>query len=160
MEKNGEVFCFLKEDLDLLDKKMDYYVEKIKKAKKEMGESCRQSSETFHDNFPYEEASREYHILQKQYDELRFVRNRSRVVTINNDKKISIGKIVILEDLDTGVQVKYRFGSYMNFDDENNFFSISYEAPIAQILLGSKVGDVKKGIISGKVKSYKVIRID
>ena len=51
-----EKYFFLKQDLEALDARIQELRDKLDETLKEGGESTRQSSETWHDNFPFEEA--------------------------------------------------------------------------------------------------------
>lgn len=66
----NEELYFLKEDLEALDVKIGELRSKLEEALKEGEESTRQSSETWHDNFPFEEAQRQFSLLAGQLERL------------------------------------------------------------------------------------------
>ncbi|OHA24282.1 MAG: hypothetical protein A3G52_02045 [Candidatus Taylorbacteria bacterium RIFCSPLOWO2_12_FULL_43_20] len=54
---------FLPEDFEKLNQEITGLCDRIKQIGKEMGESCREGAETFHDNFAYEDGERQQAML-------------------------------------------------------------------------------------------------
>lgn len=72
-------------------------------------------------------------------------------------EKVSVGTIVILEDMDHGDKMEYTIVGSLEADPLNN--KISNESPVGNAILGKTVGSVVEvGAPAGTIK-YKVINI-
>ncbi|MCK6463013.1 MAG: GreA/GreB family elongation factor [Candidatus Pacebacteria bacterium] len=151
-------YYFFEEDLKDLDKNIDAIKVRLDKIGKEIGESCNQSSETWHDNFGFEEGRRQQDMWSKQLSDLLEIRHRARIVpsSIGNDH-VSIGSIVEFEDTETKEVQIYRISSYMIFNQKHGL--ISYNSPLAKILIRGTVGEERGGIINGKNKIFKILKV-
>jgi transcription elongation GreA/GreB family factor len=153
------MYYFLPEDFEKLNEKIAEICDKIKEIGKEMGESCREGAETFHDNFAYEDGERQQAQQANRVRQLIGIRNNSRVVTTQSQKdsnSVSIGKTVDLQD-ETGQKHTYVIGSYLTFTEEEHV--ISYNSPLARLIIGARVGDVKTGQIGHSKKTFTIMKI-
>jgi transcription elongation GreA/GreB family factor len=152
-------YYFLKEDFDKLENKIEEIKTKMKNIFKEIGNGCQETSETYHDNFAYESGQQQSLMWSEHLGKLIAVRNNLQIVTPDEDKSIAtIGKTVTIVDLIANSKFKFKIGSYMTFVDDDS--EISYKAPIATIVIGAKVGEVKEGTIAGKLKKFEIIKIE
>lgn len=152
------MYYFLEEDFKDLCLKIEELKKKLEEIGQEMGESCRQSSETWHDNFGFEEAKRQHDMFSGRLSELTDIRNKAKIVSsvlLNNT--VTIGKIVVMRDENTGEIETYKIGSYMIFKMLHGY--MSYSAPLAKIIIGAKTGDTREGEIGGKKRILKIITI-
>lgn len=104
LTKERQMEYFLREDLDVLDQKIEETREQIKKALREIGDSCQQGSETSHDNPGFEEGQRAVTMWSRQLRSLAKIRNGALIVPPPApplDGKIRIGHIVTVKDLAT-----------------------------------------------------------
>lgn len=152
-------YYFTKEDFTTLNTEISAICDRIKEAGKEMGDSCREGAETFHDNFAYEEGERQQFMWSKQLRELVRIRNRSRIVEPQKGRKVSIGSLVTTRDETTGEERRFKVGSYMTFGKYDGTV-ISYNAPLARMIIGAEVGDIREGTISGTKKVVMVTNIE
>lgn len=152
-------YLFLLEDLEVLDKKIEENKQRMQEALKRIGNSCKEASDTFHDNFAFEQAQRDAEIWSKRVRELILIRNNVEVVypTDFKDGRVNIGRIVVIKDEDTDQTREFQVGSYMILDEERN--AISYNSPIAQFIIGAVIGEIREGVIVGKKKKFKIIKI-
>lgn len=151
------VFYFLEEDLKILDEQIERLTRKIKEIGKEMGESCQEGAETYHDNFAYEDGERQQTMWIKRVNELLKIRNAARIVRVGESAgHVGIGRIAVLVDQDTGAEKTICVSSFMTFNGEN---TVSYEAPLARMIMGAEVGDVRSGMLGGKKKIFEIVEI-
>lgn len=140
-------YFFLEEDFLLLLKKLDYIKNEIQRIGDEVGESCAES-ESYHDNFCYEEGSRQQRLWKDHLRYLQNIKNNSEVIQkpLANGV-ISIGSIVDMLNSEGEIITK-RIGSYINFSDDN----LSYDSPIGKALIGKSVNhEVRKKINNKEV---------
>lgn len=152
---------FTPADFDVLQNKIREVMKKLDKTSKAIGEACDQSSETTHDNFPYEEAVRQQALWSRRLEELSELSRGVMIVhPVVSNTEIRIGKRIELEDLMTGkIEVRriasYNIGSYC--DDGS---AISYNSPLGNCLLGARVDDIKMLEIGDSVTILKVLKIE
>jgi len=154
------MFYFLREDFEGLNAQIDKICEKIKEIGQEMGRSCKEGAETFHDNFAYENGERQQYMWSTRLRELIRIRNNARVVTPEGrSDKVSIGRTVTIRN-ETADEVQIlKIGSYMVFKERSQNV-ISYNAPLARLLIGAEVGERREGNIGGKKKIFQIIKIE
>ncbi|KKT75043.1 MAG: Transcription elongation factor GreA [Microgenomates group bacterium GW2011_GWA2_44_7] len=152
------MYYFLKEDFDALNLEIVKIADKIKEIGKEMGKSCQEGAETFHDNFAHEDGERQQRMWSERIRELIRIRNQARIIEPQKHNTVSIGQIVTMEDERTGEMRIIKIGSYMTFVKEDN--AVSYIAPLSRMLIGGKAGEIKEAVIAGKKKSFRIIKIE
>ncbi len=149
---------FLKEDFNLLNKQIEEICDTIKQIGKDMGDSCKEGAETFHDNFVYEEGERNQVMWSKKLRDLIALRNSSRIFTPDNNKdRVSIGRIVTVQDESTGEEFTYKIGSFSHNKDP---IAISYNAPIIKPLIGAEIGENRETGKGEKTRTVKIIKIE
>jgi len=155
------MYYFLKEDFDALSAEIEKVVDKIKELGQEMGKSCKEGAETFHDNFAYEDGERQQLMWSTRLRELIRIRNQARVVeSQSTHETVSLGQIVVFKDENTGKTRVIKVGSYMVLSEkEKKAGAVSYNAPLAHMLIRGKVGDIKEGVIGGKKKIFRILKI-
>lgn len=149
-------FFFLQEDLDELDKEIQKLIRQRAEAGQEIGKSCQESSETFHDNFHFDEATREFQMHSIRLKEYKRMREAALVVVPKQTGHVEIGTLVTIEEED-GTTLSFRVGSYRVFCDPN---AVSYKSPLAKIVLGARIGDIRTGQIHGKTKKLVVLNLE
>lgn len=156
---NKELY-FLKDDLEALDAKIGELRSKLEETLKEGGESTRQSSETWHDNFPFEEAQRQFSLLAGQLQKLVDIRKKAKLVDVSESSdKVIIGSMVTIRDEASGENKTFKIGSFMVFSNDGGR-TISYNSPLAQIIMGAKIGEARIGKIGNAEKNFKIIKIE
>lgn len=153
-------YLMLREDLAILDQKIMEGYEEIKRIGREMGDACRQSGETWHDNFAFEEGQRLMSLWQCRMQELNEI--RSNVVVAepsSNFFEVGFGRKVHILDLDTEEMSTYKIGSYITFTEDKEVISISYDSPLAQLIMGAKYDEIREGEIGGSRRRYRVIMV-
>ncbi|MEK7588912.1 MAG: GreA/GreB family elongation factor [Patescibacteria group bacterium] len=151
-------YYFLPKDFEELNIKIIDICEKIKEIGKEMGRSCQEGAETFHDNFAHEDGTRQQAMWSNKLREMIRIRNNSRIITLDkNIYRVSIGRNVRIKDLSTEEEKILKIGSYIVFTGEN---TISYNSPLARLLIGAKIGDLREGTLGGKSHEFEILSIE
>jgi len=150
---------FLREDLNQLTANIREAAERVRAVQQDMAVSVRQSSETWHDNFGYEDGRRQFAMWSKRLSELQEIQSRAEAVEpATNTERVAIGSRVTFEDTETGNRRTIRIGSYMVFTNAPD--TISYTAPLARIFLGAAEGDEVAGLINGRKREYVILSVD
>jgi len=85
------------------------------------------------------------------------IRNRARVVQPSRaSDRVGIGRVVTVRD-DEDMVILFEVGSFMMFDGDRR---VSYAAPLAKLLMGAEVGEVREGKIAGAERAFEVLRIE
>lgn len=147
---------FLAEDLALLEQKVQETAEKLKDVGNELRLATTQSSETWHDNFGFENAQQQARLLGQRLDDLEKIRRNAFVIEMpDQNKAVAIGHTVTVKEATSGETKMYRIGSHIAFTQN----TISYASPIGSFLLGKKIGQRAKGIIGTKERVFEIIEI-
>jgi len=150
-------YYFLREDFEKLNEQILEINNRIRKIGQEMGNSCQEGAETFHDNFAFEEGERQQQMWSRRLAELlEIYKNAILVDTAQNLGKVGIGSRVTAIDSETGERRTYFIGSYQVFSHNGR---ISYDSPLGRILLGAEEGDVVTGLIAGKKRRFEIVSI-
>lgn len=92
--------------------------------------------------------------------ELIRIRNQTRVLLEPpKGDTVTIGRTVTAENENTGETLVMKIGSYMVLTNEEGEV-ISYNAPLARMLVGGRVGDTRESVIAGKKKSFRILKIE
>lgn len=115
-------------------------------------------SSVWHDNFAYEENQRQMHKLAARVSELKGVRAQLTVIELPKcPTKVGIGTIVIIEDQESGQVNRYLIAGYEDGDPLHE--RLSYTAPLASVLLGAKVGEMRTFHLKGRTKEFAILAI-
>lgn len=163
-------YYFLPDDFNVLNKKIAELQEGLEGSLRDIGTSVEGESNTWHDNFGYEEGHRQATLWSTRLRKLVGIRNNAQIITSPpSANEVAIGSIVAIKDMETGLTDTFQIGSFWILDNENdsnggeNIGSgpdkISYSAPLAQMILGAKVGETKEGEIVGRKKRLAIVKI-
>ena len=151
------MYLFPAEDLKRLQEEIDKIDKRIGEIGKEVGASTRDGGETSHDNFAFEQGQRQAAMWSVKLRQLVAIINNSEIVLpCRETDKVSIGLTVTVVDETTKEEDTFRIGGYMVFDEG---VSISYEAPLAKIIMGARVGDFRTGKIADTIKMFRILEI-
>jgi thymidylate kinase/transcription elongation GreA/GreB family factor len=133
---------FLSADLVWLDQQIAENQEQIRLAKELGQESTEQSSESWHDNYNFEESQRQLKMLLNNLGRLSNAREKAEVVIPASPiDTAGVGCAVKTKAVDTGVERELHIGSFMVSDRLRNMGMMSYESPAVSDLVGKRVGD-------------------
>lgn len=152
---------FLQLDLDWLDHQIEHVRAMIRQVKLQGQESTEQSSESWHDNYNFEESQRQLKMLMNHLGGLSKARERAIVVEpLEFPTVVDVGTTVTFVDLQSGSSDTFSIGSYMVSDDLRELDFISYETPVAEVLRGLAVGESRVGKVGGHDREFRVTAID
>ncbi len=153
-EVSHNYFYFLPDDLAMLDKKIETLHQEIDRLGQAIGLSIDISGETFHDNFDYEECSRQQAMWSEEIRKLSDIKRKAKMVSPKeNGDTVAMGRTVIIDN--NGKKMTIKVGSYMTFDSQ----SASYASPIVKLIFGTKSGDTKEGLISGQKTKIHILEV-
>lgn len=129
----------LEEDLDLLNERIKILEQQIFALGEDFNEAVNQSSETWHDNAPFDVVRDKQTLLSSELTLLRIVRREATTVRPKKTLKVSIGSKVEL----TGKKVLKLMigGNWVGRVCVGGYTLVSCESPVAKIVLGKKLGD-------------------
>lgn len=148
---------FFREDLDALDSKIKELGELVKETGRQIGAAC-EDGEREHDNPEFEDATRRMEMWSKHLRDTHETRSKAVLVGPSDIRLdvVSIGCTVTFVDQDDKERT-VSIGSYIPSEASTD---ISYQAPIAKILMGLAVGEHREGKIAGKEVEFEVVRIE
>jgi transcription elongation GreA/GreB family factor len=150
-------YYFFPEDFRKLNHEIEQIICRIKQIGHEMGQSCQEGAETFHDNFAYEEGERQQTMWSRRLRDFMKVKEKVQLVPPGNKpEKVALGSQITIFDEDAQEEKTFVIGSYMTFDNPE---AISYNAPLAKQLIGASEGDICECIIAGKKRIYEILKI-
>ena len=151
------MYKFFKEDLDALDFKISELRNTIRETGQQMG-AATEDGEREHDNPELDDAMRRFEMWSKHLRDLNEIRGRVVIVDPSEVKAeiVSLGCTVTFADQDENERT-VSIGSYMPSDASTD---ISYNAPIAKILIGLKIGEYREGKIAGQDVEFEVLKIE
>lgn len=136
-----ERYLFLQKDFDALIERIEQQRTHLNDVSKAIGTSCTQSSETWHDNFGFEEHTRQHTVALQSLSELERLRNNGEVFTPrSSNETVAIGKYVFVKNEHSNDTTTYFIGSFRIFEERFGK-EISYTSPIGTALLGKHVGE-------------------
>lgn len=157
---HGEPLYFLEEDLQHLDHAIDEVRRQIRLAKHEAAESVEQSSESWHDNFTFEEAQRQLRMLLNHLGGLSKQRERAVLVEIpTRPERVEVGTKVVFTGLGDGTETMI-LGSANVGTTLAELGAVSYLSPVGSLLLGASVGETRAGTVSGRSVTLRIIAVD
>lgn len=148
---------FTQVDYDALKAQVEAVGREIKRVQGETAESTEQTSETWHDNFMFEEGERQMRLLAERLDYLNNVLARAEVVEKRTDGAAGVGNEVTFVDEATGVTQKMEIGSHLVIDQRSNV--ASYESPLGKLLFDARPGDVHEGEVGPAMKRIRIINV-
>lgn len=161
-------FLFLESDLVWLDGEIERIRGLIREAKELGQESTEQSSESWHDNYNFEESQRQLKMFLNMLGGLSKAREFA-VVVVPEDEPVCVGvgthvafrqqQILPGERLGNRWDDEFSIGSYMVGDALRELDYISYETPIGQALMGAVVGDERRVLIGKEEFLLTVLRV-
>ncbi|KRT67722.1 MAG: transcription elongation factor GreA, transcription elongation factor GreA [candidate division WWE3 bacterium CSP1-7] len=152
------MFYFLEEDLKDLESRITKLRSELEITAKSIGQNGGGEG-AWHDNFAFEEAHRQYALNAKRVSNLQEIREHAQLFDPDTDIGIvQLGKSVTIVEEGSGETQTFQIGSYMIVSNSRD--AVSYAAPLAQLISGATIGEVREGVIGGSLKRYKVVKIE
>jgi transcription elongation GreA/GreB family factor len=145
----------LPDELKALTKKATSLWEEYREAWKRAGEACTQSSETWHDNFEFDDANRAMQLASKKLWEIQKILNNTQVVSqVIDNKIVNVGKKVKL-CINGWEEREYIIGGYHTTIE----WRVGYSAPLIQPLLWKTEGETIEILLHGKKQKIEVLEV-
>lgn len=129
---------------------------KIAHEKLELGDSSGQSAETYHDNYPFEQATRQIQLYASRLAEYQAIDHHSIVIDPPREPRVvAIGTVAKLAE-DTGTIRELIISGAVPASDAR---CVSYRSPLGQLLLQARMGETRAGQIGGLLQRYTIVAI-
>jgi transcription elongation GreA/GreB family factor len=126
---------------DALKKKIAVLEEKLRAVMKEKGHAAELDSNTWHDNFAFEEAQRQEQMLAFEIQRARAVLANARVIDVRkNLAVVTLGTKAKVEIMGRGMRTVTIVG-YGEADLDSG--CVAYNSPLGSCLIGAVAGDVR-----------------
>lgn len=152
-----DAFLFLEDDRQALVNEIQAVAKEIKRVQGETAESTEQTSETWHDNFMFEEGERQMRLLAERLEYLNDVLARAEVVEKRHGGTSGVGSTVTFVDEASGATQTVEIGSYLILDQRPGV--ASYESPLGRLLFGARPGDVREGSVGSSIKRVNIVDV-
>jgi transcription elongation GreA/GreB family factor len=157
-------FLFIKDDYEDFCKKIQEIKQKIKEVTMRIGTVVDSSGDQWHDASLYQ-AQGMSESWSNELRKLLEIQKQSHIIDIHppKDGKVRFGKIVEILNLDNREASTYEISSYIipeHRQIEDNRKRISYTSPLAQLLIGAEVGEIREGYIGKDFKRFEIMRIN
>ena len=121
---------------------------KLRAVLKEKGVAADVGGNVWHDNFAFEQASRDEAMLSKQLHDMRQLLRGATIVDppIDPDRVVLGCKVEI--EIDGAARKQVVVGGYLESDPDRGI--VSYDSPLGKALLGSRPGDVRTYAVAGR----------
>lgn len=144
----------LPDELKAFTEKAVLLWEQYKDAWKRAGEACSQSSETWHDNFEFEDANRTMQTISKLLSEVQRILTNAQVIpSIANNAIVNVGKRVRI-CIDGEDQEYVIWGYHTPIEGR-----VGYTAPLIQPLLWKTEWDVVEVSLHGKKREIEILEV-
>lgn len=112
------------------------------------------------ENAEYHAAREEQGLIEAQIKDLEYKMSLAQIIdikTLPQNGRVVFGTTVVLEDLDTDQEVKYKIVG----QDESNINEglLAYNTPIARALIGNEEGDTVEIETPGGNKNYEIVEV-
>lgn len=148
---------FIQRDYDALAEYVDSVAREIRRVQGETAESTEQTSETWHDNFMFEEGERQMLILSERLANVNDTLARAVVVEPRADGSAGVGNVVEVIDETTGETRAIEIGSYLLLEQRPGI--ASYASPLGKLLYDARVGDVRAGVVGSTDRRFRITSI-
>lgn len=137
-------YKLLDQDKVWIEKRLEHLNKKIKDLGEEFNEVLNQSSETWHDNAPFDAVVDKQSLLYAEYSHLKYIiLNSHRVVVPSSNLRVAIGKHISVE-LNGKINKYLVAGDWSHLTGKKNktgAMVITCQTPIAKELIGKKVNE-------------------
>ena len=150
------MYYFLPDDFTRLLERIQRYSQQVVEIGQEMGRSCEEGAETFHDNFAFEDGERQQRMLSNHLEKLMRIHRQAQIVRPPDNGCVRIGSRTTVRDQETGKEQQLCIGSYLVFEQEG---VISYRSPLAQLLMGGVVGEERSDFVRTEWRTYLILEV-
>ena len=141
-------YYFLPKDYDALIARIEALSHDMEEAGEEKGRMAEQTSETWHDNFGFEDQERAQAKISQRLGDFIEMKNEAEIVNRHLPDEVGVGQTR-----------RFKVSSYQVLDQQDEA-EVSYAAPLARPFLGAKVGDSRDVEIGDETTRYRVTAIE
>ncbi|MFA6227607.1 MAG: GreA/GreB family elongation factor [Patescibacteria group bacterium] len=160
-------YFFLPQDYDRLLIRRQELARYYQQIKSGLAEDASQSSETWHDNYIFEQAMRDLDLYGKRLSELDELIGQAEIIyPADNSASVAIGSRVELID-EQETKTVFKIGSYNSGGrpehaehEKDGIVIVAYNSPLGQKLLRRRLGEELQLFLAGAVKKYRIKAID
>jgi len=166
MAADADQWWFMPRDLEALQEEIQRLTDQIRETKKDAGEGANQSSETWHDNFAFEEAQRQLRMLLNQLAGMSRMFERAEKPPALQSDIVGVGSKVRYSFSSHPDARKFHetdeviVGSHMVFAAMRDLGCISHSSPLGRVLLGMRTGDVAQAKIGEREGVLRVLSVE
>jgi transcription elongation factor GreA len=154
-----EEYLFLEEDLTSLKGEIMRLQNESREMGREAGLFANQSSETWHDNFGYEEAQRQQKQFGARIDSLMQIYTNAHITPWPGlVERVAVGHTVTVKNVETGEEKILRIGSHITIGADASV--IPYSSPMGKAILGRSKGDVATVYLPVGERKFKILDIE
>lgn len=146
---------FTPEGIQELRDKIEENRSHLKGIKEDIRASTQQGTDVTHDNAGFDDGIKQEKAWSQMLQDLEGVLAEAEVINPPAvGTLVAVGRTVKIKD-EVGSEQTIVIGSFITFSSK----FVSYTAPLAQLIMGSKKGDVRKGLIGGKNKEFTILEV-
>jgi transcription elongation GreA/GreB family factor len=98
-------------------------------------------------------------MLSLRFRDLSRIKEQATIVSVTADSTtVRIGKRIRVRETTSDTQIKIKIGSFRTFSDDEE--TVSYSSPVAKIIIGAKIGEIRHGTVDKKQVTYVVEGIE
>lgn len=155
----AEQYLFLGEDLVALKGEIMRLQNESRDMGREAGLFANQSSETWHDNYGYEEAQRQQKQFGARIDSLMHIyTNAHEVPWPGLTERVALGHTVTIKNIETGEEKTLRIGSHITIGADASV--IPYSSPMGGAMLGKSKGEIATLSLPTGIRKFKILDIE
>lgn len=145
--------------LDKMQAELKRMNSELVKISQELGKTVDVSGD-IRENVDYNRLMESQIMLEMSYNKLQSEIKKAELINFEavNTASVNIGTKVMIENIETGEKINYSILGPWDADFEKGI--LSYRSPIAQNLLGKKVGDEVSMKVGDEARRYKIISIE
>jgi transcription elongation GreA/GreB family factor len=165
MTVHSQAWWFMPSDLEALQAEIERLLDQIRETKKDAGEGANQSSETWHDNFAFEEAQRQLRMLLNQLAGLSRMLERAEAPPAVQPDVVGVGSRVKFSFVSHDGAPRFHdvdevvVGSHMVFSEMRDLGCISHSSPLGSTLLGMRTGEARDARIGERTGVLSVLSV-
>ena len=154
-----ELYYFFEDDLKELEKEIVRLHEKLVEFRNKAVDTLARRDRGLDTDATYNALSAMYDIYNKQLTELSHIRNHAKDFSLlkTEEKRVSVGKTVIVHDMSVNKTIILKIRSYWISNNGDN--RVAYSAPLPDLLMKARTGEICEGFIGGTKKKYEIKQI-
>lgn len=144
---------FTRQGLQILRERIDALEAELQKLQSQVAHAAEVGGNQYHDNASYELLEIDIRGVDHQLSEAHRTFNRAVLVDApKNNSRVAIGTKVVMSV--NGEMQEWLIGGYGESDPDRSI--IAYNAPLAELIMGKRKGEIAEGNIGGRGVQIKI----